>query len=252
MVLRYFSQFATRKPSVFFARPASHHVSAEAGESDMRSASAIGDLKISAPLPLPYQHEHQPHQHYQHTQPNNEPTAFKEWTSRLLNGRLAKFKTLNILRARKMKTDRRVFNTWEEYDDNYDGEEDEDNAQLAFASRMTRRNFECVNMTSDKVQSLTGDGRIPRKPTALQKELCDYTESKMRHRRKLTLSSADYSRFLASSSDSDSLASLDADVHEPEVDRLFLEHLEQEGIESVLVDGFEKVHLPDEVAGYGT
>lgn len=138
----------------------------------------------------------------------------------------------------------RTFNSWEEV------EEDEDDGQLSFASRMARRNFECVNMTSDKVQSLTGDGRIRRKPTALQKELCDYTESKMRHRRKLTLSSADYARFLTSSSDSDSLASLDFDIHEPEMDGLFLKHIEQEGIEGVLVDGFEKVHVSDDLTGY--
>lgn len=61
---------------------------------------------------------------------------------------------------------------------------------------LRRRTLEGINLTHPKVQALTGNGRVPRKPTQFQIELNNTLEEEKRRRRRSTLSFRDYSSFI--------------------------------------------------------
>ncbi|WEW55442.1 hypothetical protein PRK78_000873 [Emydomyces testavorans] len=64
------------------------------------------------------------------------------------------------------------------------------------AAVLRRRTFEGINLTYPKVQALTGNGKVPRKPSLMQQELSETLLKENRHRRRSTLSARDYRTFI--------------------------------------------------------
>ncbi|EAS33034.3 uncharacterized protein CIMG_04058 [Coccidioides immitis RS] len=61
---------------------------------------------------------------------------------------------------------------------------------------LRRRTFEGINLSLPKVQALTGDGRIPRKPSLFQEELSAELVKERQHHCRSTLGSRDYASFV--------------------------------------------------------
>ncbi|KAI1978748.1 hypothetical protein LOZ53_004327 [Ophidiomyces ophidiicola] len=101
-------------------------------------------------------------------------------------------------------------------------------AEEILDTAIRRRTFEVINLTNPKVQALTGDGRIPRKPSPLQQELNKELDEEKQVRRESILNVRDYVAFIDTDKlvfDHDETDELASNISEDETDTSHIEDL---------------------------